>query len=473
MLTCIVEKNNLLFHEPGRHKVWKELISVPLENVLSGSFEAAEIPAPIRKKKQLSLLIVPDYWIGTSFYNLQSIKKHIVDVFISRKLLSEFPAIPEIRNFFTCSSFQNELGENSIHTSFLQEPAAFALFDRLTKIGLPPFRITSSALLWEQKLGNAIPDFAADGSALLYFNEDGCCQYFFDQGRFLFSRFTAFPEQKAGGGHDYDEIIYEVTQSMHMYAQKTKSDISTFYLASSGEEKTLATDVLSEHLESDVVNICEDPSLSTSFNDLPSLSNTETTLSFIKRGKIVNIAGLSHRIRQRELEWRPTQKAGIFIGLVLVLVLGMELLQLRQIEAVARSSLPGTGEKTLEQRNEDLLKFKSAVDFVIDQKNRPDPVSLTKRISTSIPKNAWLRELKINIEEPVTVVIKSTFDAKDTDELHVNLVQFLEKLHDSVPGSGDVTLNDLKIARPEIDGSTTSQKSVARGYDIEMEFGIK
>lgn len=473
MLTCTAENDFLIFHAPGKGSAWKQLASIPLQDFMSGDLDNSEIPETLRKRNKLSLLIVPDYWMGTSLYQLQSRKKSIIDVFISRKLQSEFPTIPEIHNFFTYSFFQDELGKNCIHTSFLQEPAAFTLFDRLTKIGLSPYRITSGALLWEQKLGKTAPDFNTVGTALLHFNTNGCLQYYFDSGRFLFSRFTEFQVQTPDGERDYNEIIYEVTQSMHLYAQKTKSDISTFYLASSEEEKAPPVELISEHLEKDTVNLCEESSLSSFSKDLTCLSECEATLSLIRKGKIAGIAGLSHRMRQRDLEWRPAQRTGIFIGLLFVIILGTELFQLRQMDAAARSSLPGAGEKTIELRNALLLKFNGDLDTVIEQRDWPNPTLLTKRISASIPKSAWLREVHINMEDPAGVTISSTFDAKDIDELSSNLVRFLEDLHASIPGSGDVTLNDLKIARPETAISSASVQSRFRGYDIEMEFGIK
>jgi len=126
-LITIVDNGQLLFVQVDRRGKKKAVDSVKLADLLLENSDSD--PVPFSTKNRINkLLIVPDYWFGNDIYKFQSTKKSLVDAFIERKLLAQFPQLSEIKHFFDSISYQRAKKERWLYAYFLQDSQFFELY---------------------------------------------------------------------------------------------------------------------------------------------------------------------------------------------------------------------------------------------------------------------------------------------------------------------------------------------------------
>jgi len=98
----------VLLNQPGE---WTILLSrYSVEQIVDEKNPVDFIPEKVHDRT-LALIIVPDYWLGNVNHKFQSKKQSLVEIFIERKLLSEYPDLTDIRQFYEYEFSHADQGE--------------------------------------------------------------------------------------------------------------------------------------------------------------------------------------------------------------------------------------------------------------------------------------------------------------------------------------------------------------------------
>lgn len=410
-----------------------------IDNFLSDSFKIKDINDEARSRIN-SLLIVPDYWFGNNTYVFQSKKKSLVEDFIKRKLTSEHSDLPYIKYFFDYISYETEQKEQKIYVYFLQEPEFFSLHKKLVEFELNPRRITTPALLWEQKLKKNIPDFHEGGKAFAHLLSSECFLYFFLQGRFLFSRSINLPASRDELSEKLTTLTYEINQSIHLFSQKAKADIDQFLLLSSSEKDSQE---LSKLIGRDIKE------LSSLDADLKAVTKLPESVDFISPFSVADIGHsskypyLSHRLLKQELDWKPVQVAGTVIGLILILLLSVESFILWKWHKSVNSWISESSMMAEIDPQQIIQEYNDALDMFIGETERISIKENLIKIVKSLPDNVFIEGIVIDVDTNPSVNLKGVIRATEPDRFKYYLSILLNRLHEHIQGSRSVRMQDV------------------------------
>jgi hypothetical protein len=440
----------LLFDKNGSGRVLKK---VPLEQFLNDSPELEPTLFELRDKTN-SLLILPDYWLGTTSYEFQSKKSYLAKAFIERKLSTDYPDLPDAKYFYDFTFSQNNLKSPTLYVYFLQDIRAFKLYQKLSELHLNPAQITTPALIWEQKLSKAIPDFNTEGTCLIHLLYPTCFLYFFFQDRFLFSRNITIPELQVESNDDSTSLsmessnsinvmTYEINQSLYLFSQNTKTDMGKIYLLSSDKENA---HVLSDSLGREVISFGADiidqeglkasSGISEDFGPVEPFHSTDLISSKLH-------LNLTHTSLKRMLEWKPVQKIGIAVGLILLFLLATESLflwqwpQIFRGKAIITRSIDGVEQKQL------IEQYSETLDLILAETDRPIPRRVITNIGRSIPDNIWITDMDIETETDPGVVMTGIIRASGVDQLKSRLSTLLGNMNQYFQGTRSLGIQDI------------------------------
>ncbi len=183
----VVHNDNLFFISYDHYKKQQSLENYSISGFLDED-TTVELPDAKFQEYDFSLLVVPDFWLGSRTYDFQSTDKSAIESFISRKLKVEFPNNQGIQNLFSYDVTRKTKGNQAIVSLFMQEPKADELLQRLAAHRIRPVRITSPGLIWTARLKKLVDSFEKQSIGLVYLINQECFLLFFYQGIFLFSR---------------------------------------------------------------------------------------------------------------------------------------------------------------------------------------------------------------------------------------------------------------------------------------------
>lgn len=422
------ERGNItiLHHLPLGHFLSEDRITIPIPEEL--------------KQKVNTLLIVPDYWFGSAAYNFQSTTKSLVEAFIERKLQTEHPDRTDILDFFDYTFYPTARDDQGLYVFFLQEPKSFQLYSRLVESKLSPRRITTPAYLWEQKLIKKIPNFQVGGTGLVHLLSSACHLYFYSRGHFLFSRSIAIPDSRSELSERLDALAFEINQSLYLYSQKAKADIDHFFLLSSDEGIAQG---LSEILRREVkdLNLKDEGYLL--------LTEADENLGPVESFNASDLSSsakypyLIHKLLKKELEWKPIQIAGIIIGLILVLMLGVESFFLQDWYQPRNVRIRRSGISPQAEPKQIIQEYNDALDLLLREKDRPSVKNTIIRVAEALPDNAWIKEMVIETETNPNIDIKGIVYAHGSDHLRDSLTIFLSNLNAHFRGSTSISIQDI------------------------------
>ncbi|MBU0985804.1 MAG: hypothetical protein KKH68_01015, partial [Proteobacteria bacterium] len=333
-LLTVVNNNELYFITFDKYRQGSVFQRMPIDQFLTGDPDSLIILESLKEKNH-ALLILPDYWSGNTSYMFQSKRGSLAKAFIERKLSAEHPDLPDIKHFFDFNFNRTDIENREVYVFFLQETKAFQLYYRFSEYNLGPARISTPALLWEQKLMKTIPDFDIGGTCFVHLLASECFLYFFSQGRFIFSRLITFPnarvevEETSGGlslesPDRFNILTYEINQSLYLFSQKTKTEMGKIYLLSPGEDSAR---ILSDNLGKEVVVL---GAAAPAFRDSQELSQISEYLGPVGPFNAVDLSppklyfNLTHGSLRKMLEWKPVQTIGMVLGFTLLFLLIME-----------------------------------------------------------------------------------------------------------------------------------------------------
>jgi hypothetical protein len=442
-----VHNETLYFVSLDQHDIWQCVQSIPLINII-GKDPVDFFPKSL-KTYDYPLLVVPDFWFGNSKYPFHSHNKAVIAAFIKRKLISEFPQTPKIIDFYSYDIVKNDNGEQEIITHFLQEPEAFDLYQLLTRNNLRPVRISSFALLWNQKLKKSIDIFEKIGLGLIYLFENRCSLFFYFRGHFLFSRTISLPEFQDDYTKQFEIITYEMNQSIYHFSQRTKTDLDKIYFSSGTE---IHVDQLSEMLGREVLVLSSTIGRRKPLLDVELREWIAADFSPEEILEPLSLPGVSDRAAANDLEWKKIQFAGIIIGVFLLIVLGFEfmfLTQVRESEYLSLSATEAGPTQLIGQYNE-------ALDVLSKEAGKKDPMDLIGRLATCVSGNIRIESIDVSIDPSTTVSLTGVIRANGVDDFSNSLRAFLERINITIQSNSPLSMDDVNIEikgdRPEGDG---------------------
>ena len=450
----------ILFDPHGDAHIFQK---ISLDQFLNHSLDYAPIETKLRNKTD-SLLILPDHWSGNTSYLFQSKRRSLAKMFIERKLLTEHPDLHDIKHFFDFTFSQTDVENLQVNVFFLQDSQAFKLYQKLSEIELNPARISTPALLWEQKLIKIIPDFGIGGTCLVHLLSLECFLYFFFQGHLLFSRSINVPDfQKEldekpsdlslESPNKFSVLTYEINQSLYLFSQKTKSDVDNIYLLSSDIGNT---QLLSDNLGREVIDFGID------VPDLEGLQESSSISEYLGPVGSFNTVDLSpsklhlnltHSSLKKTLEWKPVQTVGLVVGLLLIFLLAMESLFLWEWPHVTRDQMARNGSMSGINQKQNIQQYSEALDQILAETDRPSPRRVIINVGRSIPDNTWITDMDIEMETNPAVAINGVVRASGADQLKDTFSIFLKNLNRYFRGTRSLSIQniDFKVDESKVE----------------------
>lgn len=417
--------------------------------------DATPSPPPLECGfSQNRLLIVPDYWFGSTIYLLQSHRNSVIQSFIERKLQADHPGLAEIALFYDYSSS----GDGKLFVNFLQAPECFRLYQRLDAMGISPENISTPAFLWAERLGSSLPDFHETGCCLVHLTASEAFLYFYSQGRFLFSRSIAFPKSLEASPDKLNALAYEINQSVFLFSQRAKSELKQILMVASDPEDVSA---LSSRLDRAIQELHIDHETAEEKRQFH--GELGAVLAFGARELLASnkFVHVSHKIKKKALEWKPLQLAGIALGLLLVLLLGMEARYLWKW-SYGRPHLPLTVEETSRIDSETLLaRYSDALDLAIAATGRRSLKEVFANAIRAIPETVSITSMDIQLEPEAYAAFKCEIKTGDIAALRKTLAVLIEGIDTAFSGHGLVNKQDIRI-------SAVNDKQLDEGYFIEF-----
>jgi hypothetical protein len=463
-IITIVNNEHLSFVIPDPSGEVRILNSLSLDHFLNDDMESDPVPEEVSNRVN-SLLIVPDYWFGNVTYKFQSRKKSIIEAFIERKLLAEYPDLPDIKYFSGYIPHQIDQGEKGLYVYFLQEPKSFQLYDQLVKFDLNPHCITTPAFVWGQKLREIIPDFHNGGKGLVHMLSKECLLYFFFRGFFLFSRSIIFPDTQMESSEKLNTLTYEINQSFHLFSQKAKAGIDQVYITSSVQSDARElSDMLGrevKELEGPGKNQQKAPVIgghlgaAERFN-LSDLSPSRKFLSVL------------HQLQRKELEWKPVQTVGIAVGLILLLLFGAESFFLWKLSQPSLFPTARAGITAETDPRHTIQQYNEALDSLVLESERPSPQDTILKVAKSLPDNFLIKEMTVDVEETPAVHIKGVVKASGPDKLRDSISYLLANLKTHFHGAQSLSLQNIDVELAKI--NNTQQEN--QNYLVKFGFNL-
>jgi hypothetical protein len=448
-----IEVNNekLLFVALGKDGNWHFVTSLSLSAVFDKDNAVSFFPEKLRNYN-FSLLIIPDFWFSNTKYPFNSHNKSVIRSFLARKLFSEYPSIPKIQDFFSYHIARNENGEQELSARFPQEPRFFDLYQVLTDNNLRPLRITSPALLWNKRLSDKIDGFEKIRLGLINVSDNGCSLYFFHVGRLLFSRSIYLPEAQEDRSAQFEVIAYEMNQSIYHYSQRTKKDLERICFFS---EEKIDVGHLTESLGREVEvlsfkirrrDVHYDPEIEV-YGDGVNFEPEEILTP-------LEAPGVSDRSALNEVATGRMFTAGIIIGMILFIMLGMEFLFLTHVKKSESISLTNMGADPAQS----IQQYNAALEVLLAEKGRKDPLDLIGHLSEAIPEDILTESVDASVEKTSSVIsLSGVIRAKGAEDLSRTLNEFLEKLNKNIQGGKMLTPDDVDL---EMNGRRTDDGRV-------------
>ena len=463
-LIVIFYNHQLLMILYGRKEENGKIIGIiPFSETSSTDDLSASIPAEAKKLKEI-ILVLPDYVTGNSIYPFTSGKRSVAEPFIRRKLAESFPASPDMSGFFNYSYFKTGREPGSLYAFYLKEPLAFSLYNRLSEAGLRPDRITTPAYIWQDKIGKTADDGSGESFCLVHALTAESHLYFYVNGNFLFSRSIMLPESSEGKKEKLDALAFEISQSLYLFSQKVKSEISRFYLVPS---ENIDETGLSERIGKNIRRLGTDREEGRDADNKNPMPGPLAAFSLADIDS-ATIPAISHRMVVMEKFWHTVQLTGIITGIITLMLLCAETAYFSYWSN--RNILPKAASlsKDITDNRRTVGHYNEMLDLVMNERQRPDPANILAGIALSLPENVTVRELLFNLESPSQVVINGIVRADEPDRIKSTLSELVEGLTRNLNPGRPPVIGDIGL---DMEGSAGDQS--LQGYKFHIKVDMK
>lgn len=411
------------------------VLRLPLEHVLADPSVVQSLPPSLRGNDK-TVCIAADHWFGMEIFPFQSRKPSLIEPFLARKLSALHPEHPQIREFYTYECTHGADQAPQLISYFLNDEKAYALWAALAQVEQAPLRILTPGLLWQARLVEEDPDFSRRGTLLVHLVEGDGDLCFYAMGNYVFSRNVTLPE----GPERLDVLTYEINQSLHLYAQRTKVELGRIYLRSDGK---LTPSDFSAQLGREVV------ALETSETDadspwervLPCLRGMLRNHDLVKQHDGL---GIFHRETRRTARWAPIQWYGIGLGSILVAGLACELNFLNHLldeERDAKRSLL----RDASTESTRLAELDAAARQVLQLRDRPTCADTLTRLLASLPRQIRIRETALSLENSPVLSVNASVQVASAEQLEAVLQDFVSRMRSQARRFGAFSLSSINV----------------------------
>ncbi len=436
---------------------------LPLERFMAGDLDLSDIPPEFQHHAN-SVMVVPDYWIGNTSFPFQSKKRSLADAFLERKLRADFPDTPEVGDFFEYFFHHTDQGETAVYAYFLREPMFFRIYDYLSGWNLHPRRITTPAFLWESQLKDRIPNFREGGKAFVHILAKECFLYFFFEGHFLFSRQITLPEFVEDSSDQLETLTYETNQSLYLFSQKAKAEIDRVYTASFGY---VEADQLAESLGKEVEEIEGLEEALTQDSTTIGLPGLLSGLCMPDLSDAQKFLGISHKQMEKEQQWRPVQKMGIAVGLILLLLLVGEGVVLWKWSRPVGMETTSRSRAEAREAEMALRQYNEALELFLKESQRPSASKTIIHLASALPEDVWIDQMVVETEPSPGVELTGTVRASRPSQFRETLSAFLGGLNNHFQGARSLGLQDI-----EVDANNCETVDGSHTCAIALDFGL-
>ncbi|MBL0716606.1 MAG: hypothetical protein JJV89_01035, partial [Desulfosarcina sp.] len=455
-----IDGEKIFFGMPGSGGWFDCKQSCSIEDFLSSDKDFKLLPGKT-SNISIDLLIVPDHWISQKSYKFNSKNRAVRESFIKRKLKLKSRKISGIENFFEYELYHTDAAEQFLRVYFLDEPKFFLIHEKFLLLNIQLGKITSYAFLWQQKL-DTIPKFSQSETGFIHLAKDASALYFYSKGRFVFSRNTKLIDD-TDISQNFDLLIYEINQSLHLFSQQSKKDIDRFYLLSGNEQDA---SLLSEKLGTEVlrVDFCipGQPALQENAED----EIFSTCFKYADLDHSGSLLSIRHQDVKNDEKWGLFLKTGIIAGILFFLLMVCEAVY---ISKTSRFQIKNKGKEIQPSiaMEKTIGNFSESIDQLTTEINRPDYQNLIIKIIASISGNIRLNDIKIETDTVKQVYLKGVVNASGHFELQNRLSIFLSSLKKKIKSAEALSLDDINIKDFE-----SSAMGKNKFYDFEFSFNL-
>jgi hypothetical protein len=424
----------------GGHRFFQ----MPLQQLLDDETSLPPFPEWL-KGSHKTLCIIPDHWFGSQSFSFQSGKPSLIEPFLERRLMADYPDRKSIRHFFNYRQIGLR-GRTSLSALHFQEDRSYRLYDVLKKLNHSPQLITAPAFLWEDALQRAIDDFGSFGTLVVHLTGMEFQLYFFHQGKYQFSRSVPAINGDDGGDDGLAALGYEINQSLYMFSQTAKSELDRIYMHCDSDQ---CRGKLAEVLDREVIDL--KPLMDSGASEGIDLPQLPVLNGWLRRSLLHSGAGyfgIMHRQVKQAIEWRPVQWVGAIIGLVLLLGLMGEHFMLRAMFEEADNNYHAMQRRAIiASPGIALSEYPDTLESVVGRAKRSLLVDAVHRLPEGFPGQVKLKELSFSAdpESVPTLKVAAWVQARDVEELQVLLKELVKELKGRFQNAQSLSLNDFDI----------------------------
>jgi hypothetical protein len=287
--------------------------------------------------------------------------------------------------------------------------------------------------------------------------------YFYNKGRFLFSRDIVIPETTLDDADDFDALVYEVNQSIYLFSQKAKSDVK--YLIAYDPDSTVAAN-LAERLGREVQDLRnlegDQYQQRESISELGP-AGAFNALDVSPRNEYPFVA---HKIWQKARAWRPVQSMGIAVGLILFLILGVGYFFLYKVSQMEQMPSDQTGIIGGKAPIKILKEYNDAVDYLLQEQQRISTRKALIYLAEALPENVELTEAAITAHPRSEVLLKCTVAVTDMDAFRYTLNKLMENLGRYFEGVKRVNKQDVEIQAVDTTGGNFQVYTIGFKFNL-------
>ena len=338
---------------------------------------------------------------------------------------------------------------------------SYRLYQKLAIFDMAPIDITVPAYVWEKKLEKIYPELVNSGFGLIHKLSSACYLYFYYKEQFLFSRSIQFSDSAGGDTEALDALTYEINQSFYLFSQKKKSELAHIFIHSSRKEDAVE---VTESLGREIHSLDTGGDGDASIQDMTRMlgpCGVFTPSDLAPSSRYLAIAQKDHA---RAREWRPVQMAGVVVGILLFLLLGVEQFFLLKWPK-QDPGLESAGIMTGQSAREIIQQYDESLDLILGEARRPSSRKTMINLAGCLPENVRIKNMKLVVAENPGVTLTCIVRAKDMTDFRSSLSILLENLGNTFTGSPRLEKRDIELG--EI---LTGQDYI--DYPIQFEFKL-
>lgn len=442
----LVNNDEVLFVSQDRKGGGRISDPVPLEAFLAESVGPDLVPKEARQARTHPVMVVPDYWFGSSSFRFPSQKHALAESFLERKLREDLPDLPEVARFFGYFFCRTARDDRMLNVFYPREPLFFRLHGALARLRFAPRWTTTPAFLWQEKLRRRIPGFSQGGKAFVHMLSEDCFLCFFYEGNIFFTRQIRLFSPSEEAPDPLGTLVYETRQSLYHFSQKTNAEVDQVYLSSFG---TLSAEEYAQRLGISVREFSEIEDEIVQEGVLIGLPGLLSGICLPDLTRPQSFLSVSDRRVEKHKEWRPVRVAGLAIGLLLLAFLLVENRLLKNWGQPAIALSEGKGRSAQIEAMDLIRRYRLALEDFLSESRRPFPRKVILDVARALPENIQVLEVVVETEPDPAVRIQGTVQASDPEKMGQVLSSFLARLNLFFQGSRSLTVEDIELDKDQ------------------------